>query len=482
VPRGVWGSRTDTPVYNDGVRGILIEFNELSPVLMDKFIAAGKLPNFERLREQSAVYLTEAEEEQENLEPWIQWVTVHSGLSFGEHGIKDLGDGYQLSEKNVWDVLSDRGRRVWVCGSMNINYAKPINGWVLPDPWARNVEPYPEEEFRPYHRFVSSNVQEYTREDIPLSRSEQVDFLKFMARHGLAPATVGAIVKQLARERRSDEHWKRAVILDRLQFDVFRSYWKRGNPDFATFFLNSTAHFQHLYWRNMEPEHFKVKPEPGEQAVYQDAILFGYEQMDAIVGRLLRAIGDDTALIFATALSQQPCLTYEDEGGKTLYRPLDFQAFLDAVGISAPAEAAPVMAEEFHLDFQGEAAAREAEAVLNGITFEGEPAMRVKRDGDSLLCGCQIWRQLDPDATLQSASGDTLGFFDLFYQIDLIKSGMHHRDGMLWIRRPGQAPSVHGDKVSLTSIAPTILDLYGIEPPASMRGPVLDGRPRAVAA
>jgi len=32
------------------MRLILAEFNELSPVLMDKFIAAGKLPNFERLR------------------------------------------------------------------------------------------------------------------------------------------------------------------------------------------------------------------------------------------------------------------------------------------------------------------------------------------------------------------------------------------------------------------------------------------------
>jgi len=32
------------------VRLIVAEFNELSPVLMDKFIAAGKLPSFERLR------------------------------------------------------------------------------------------------------------------------------------------------------------------------------------------------------------------------------------------------------------------------------------------------------------------------------------------------------------------------------------------------------------------------------------------------
>jgi len=46
------------------MRVILVEFNELSPVLMDKFIAAGKLPSFERLRGESQVYLTDAQEQQ----------------------------------------------------------------------------------------------------------------------------------------------------------------------------------------------------------------------------------------------------------------------------------------------------------------------------------------------------------------------------------------------------------------------------------
>jgi hypothetical protein len=149
---------------------------------------------------------------------------------------------------------------------------------------------------------------------------------------------------------------------------------------------------------------------------------------------------------------------------------------MKAVGITQQAEAAPVMAEEFHLDFQDEASARQAEALLTGVTLDGEAAVRVKREGASLLCGCQIWSQLDPDARLQTADGETLPFFDLFYQIDLIKSGMHHRDGMLWIRRPGEAPAVHSEKVSLTAIAPTILDMYGIEPPATMRGPALGSR------
>jgi hypothetical protein len=451
------------------VRLILVEFNELSPVLMDKFIAAGKLPNFARLRGESDVYLTDAQEEQEYLEPWIQWVTVHSGLTHAEHGITYLDEGHKLTRKNLWDLLSDAGKRVLVCGSMNIDYAKPLTGWVIPDPWATTVEPYPVEELRPYHRFVSANVQEYTRENLALSRREQAEFLAFMVRHGLSPATVTAIIRQLMRERSSDVQWQRAVLLDKLQYDVFSSYWKRGRPDFATFFLNSTAHYQHVYWRNMEPEHFTVKPAAGEQAVYQDAILYGYEQMDQIVGRLLGLAGADTTLMFATSLSQQPCLTYEETGGKTLYRPTDFGAFVETVGVSGAVDVAPVMAEEFHIRFDTEAMASAAESQLSRLRYGDSPVLGVRRQGTDLMCGCRIWERVEPDAVLRIEGDErTIPFHDLFYRVDIVKSGMHHPDGMLWVRRPERRHAEHTGKLPLTSIAPTILEMFGLEVPAYM--------------
>jgi len=119
-----------------------------------------------------------------------------------------------------------------------------------------------------------------------------------MARHGLSISTVRRVLSQLWRERRADVHWQRAVLLDRMQFDLFCWYFRKRRPEFSTFFLNRTAHFQHLYWRNMEPEHFTIQPEPGEQAIYQDAILFGYERMDELCGELMRLAGRDTTLIY----------------------------------------------------------------------------------------------------------------------------------------------------------------------------------------
>ena len=90
-----------------------------------------------------------------------------------------------------------------------------------------------------------------------------------MTLHGLSAATALGIAAQLGSECLSARaRWRRAMILDRLQFDVFRWYFRRHNPDFATFFLNSTAHLQHVHWRNMDPEPFKIKPTNEEQREY----------------------------------------------------------------------------------------------------------------------------------------------------------------------------------------------------------------------
>jgi hypothetical protein len=72
-------------------RLFLIEFNELCPAFLQKFMDQGLLPNFQRFYSSSTAFTTDAQEEFPNLEPWIQWPTVHSGMSFAEHHIFNLG-------------------------------------------------------------------------------------------------------------------------------------------------------------------------------------------------------------------------------------------------------------------------------------------------------------------------------------------------------------------------------------------------------
>ena len=83
----------------------------------------------------------------------------------------------------------------------------------------------------------------------------------FMLRNGLTIQTGRAIARQLVSERHDPGlKWRRASLLDHIQYDLFRRLNRRHDVRFATFFCNSTAHYQHYYWRNMEPERFEIGP------------------------------------------------------------------------------------------------------------------------------------------------------------------------------------------------------------------------------
>src|SRR5262249_24430363 len=203
---------------------------------------------------------------------------------------------------------------------------------------------------------------------VRLGAQQYLRFAWFMLRHGLSPATVMASARQVLSERFGRTKWRRATILDRLQFDVFRHYYRKLGPTFSTFFVNSTAHFQHVYWRNLQPARFELKPTEAEQRSYGDAVRYGYQCMDTIVGEILAMAGDEARVVFATALSQQPCLTYESVGGKIFPKPHRFERLLQFAGIDPRScMAEPVMSEEFHLRFADVAAAEEARSQLMAL-------------------------------------------------------------------------------------------------------------------
>lgn len=448
---------------------ILIEFNELTPSLMFKFMGQGHLPNFKRFYEESEVYTTDAREEGENLNPWVQWITIHSGLPADQHGIKRLSDGHHLKSKAIWDILSDSGYRVWVCGSMNARYDKPLRGFLLPDPWSSGLTPFPAEEFEAYYDFVRDQVQEHTNTKRQVSKLRAWRFVTYMLTHGLSLGTLGAIVRQLVGERRGRGRWKRASLMDRLQWDLFSYYYGKCRPHFTTFFLNSTAHYQHSYWRNMEPEKFAVKPSEQDNRQYGEAILYGYQQMDLLMGRFLKLAGQDTTLVFCTGLSQQPYLKAEEAGGRYYYRLIGTQVLADPIGITHPFEFTPLMSDQALLRFADEESCVHAEQVLQSYRLFDGPAFWCQRTGASLMVQCQWTKAVSENVELlQQGSGRRVPFFKVFYSMDVLKSGFHHPDGMLWVRRPSREHVVHSEKLSICAIAPMVLQHFGMAPPEEM--------------
>lgn len=453
---------------------VVLELNELCPPLLERFIARGDLPNLARLRSGSAGFITEAGEPQVHLNPWIQWVTAHTGAGYDAHGVFKLGEGSGLTLPTVADAVGDAGGQVWLCGPMNVVPTEPVRGRWLPDPWNPGNAPVPAE-LEPFAAFVRANVQEHTNASARLSRSAYLRFLAFMARHGLSAGTVAATTRQLVGERTGRrERWRRAALLDRFQWDLFRHHWMRDRPTFATYFSNTTAHYQHVYWRYMDPEPFTLKPSTEELARYGDAVPFGYREMDRLVGEALAMVDDDTTLVFCTALSQQPYLLKEDEGGNRFHRPHDMADLLGRLGVVGLQSVAPVMAAQFHAFFETEHAAEAAADLLGGTTVDGRAAFEVRLVGTDVFTGCALTTDVAADAVLVTPGGVRLPFHEHLYRAETAKSGYHHPDGALWIRSPGLAPTLVDERVPLRSVAPTLLTLLGVPVPSTMTSPALE--------
>jgi Type I phosphodiesterase / nucleotide pyrophosphatase len=432
-------------------RLILLEFNELCPHLVDRFIDEGALPNFKRLREASETFITHTNDEV--LEPWTQWVTVHTGVPFSEHGIRDLDEAEKVTHNTFWDDLADEN--VLLMSPMNVKFRRRNQWLFMPDPWAASQ--VPSAELEPFYNFIRAAVNSHARTD-RLDLKVATKAVRFLLAHGLTLNTINAAIRQLFGERfgRRDVKWRRATILDRLLWDVFAHFWRgTRQPRVGIFFSNATAHYQHKYWSHYDPSLFSLKPDAAEVETYGNVIRFGYQAHDRLIGKAMALAGEGTAIALCTALSQQPMLDYEVRGGKHMFLVKDFAALQAALGVSAPARAESLMAEESWLHFATEAEGAEGYRKFSSAkTGDGRALFKLRGfDGRSFIIGCGVFAsEVDPRTTVVNAAGASMSFHEHFLQMETVTTAKHHRDGIFWLM--SGRPSRHAPKSGFAGTLP----------------------------
>jgi len=188
---------------------LLLEFNEICPPLLKRWMEHGKLPNFSALHYSSQVFTTMADvSEPDYLEPWIQWYSIHTGLPYDDHRVFYLTDGPKAEHSDIWRCLAGLGKSVMNCGSMNARALAGTGVFYLPDPWCNNEPAWPTE-IEVFKTVMAKLVQESTR-GVALAVNEWLPFMTFLLRHGLAADTVRAVLTQVSSERLSqaDVKWR----------------------------------------------------------------------------------------------------------------------------------------------------------------------------------------------------------------------------------------------------------------------------------
>ena len=91
-----------------------VQLNELNFDLLKSIdVNTSAFPNFNRFIDLFDFQETFAENEYQNLEPWIQWVSFYTGQSFSEHKIFHLGDTEKKgTTETIFQKMERKGLRV----------------------------------------------------------------------------------------------------------------------------------------------------------------------------------------------------------------------------------------------------------------------------------------------------------------------------------------------------------------------------------
>lgn len=445
-------------------RVIQIELNELSKEVIDQLVAKNKLPAFNRINSQWLYLRTTSEDDYEKLEPWIQWVTAHTGKTYDEHQIFRLSDVHKLQHEQVWETLSKSGIQSGIIGSMNIIRRNTDGGTFFPDPWAIYNETYPEP-LRPLWDLISTRVQGHATKKITFGDIKKG--LQACLSLGLSPAIYWKMAKQiLSQKMNAKNKWKLACVFDEFLAEIFIRVLRKTEYGFYTLFLNAIAHYQHHYWRAFDIKPFKPEIKYDDINEDDDPIMHGYEVYDRILKRIFKEIKNDpdTLIIIVSALSQVPYTAKDHEGGMNYYRLNDHKAFAQTIGLSGnDFKIFPLMSRDWQIQYSNEAARQHAIAILSGLTVKGTTLFNIRENTPGFIfVETAYTKGIDPNDHIQTTDGNHVVKFKEVFTNIAIKSGHHSGIGNLWISDPDAVAAKKDQEISLSEIYNLNLQALGV--------------------
>lgn len=365
---------------------LLLELNEINFDYVRTYGRLGKLPALNCLIADHGVSNTISEQAYENLEPWIQWVTAHTGLPLSEHGVRRLGDIVNHDIDQIWEILERQGLKVGAVSPMNASNRCKDPAFFVPDPWTGTTVSGSRMLSR-LHKSVSQAVNDNAKANI--TAKSAVGLLGGLMRFARIRNCGGYLADLRAAINRRP--WRRAMLLDRLLCDILITQTKSKSPDFASLFLNAGAHIQHHYLFNSAAYNGVLRNPDWYLKAGEDPVLDVYSLYDSIVADIRRSL-PGYRLILATGLRQEP----HDE--VTLYwRLKDHAAFLSSLAIPFQ-RVEPRMSRDFVVFCHDEYEANMASRILTAIkSEEGEPIFEVDNRGTSLFVMLVWAKDIDPD-------------------------------------------------------------------------------------
>ena len=398
---------------------ILLGLNELNFDYIKFYINQGLLPNFKKIFEIQKPIETVSENEYRLLEPWVQWVTIHTGKTFEEHNIFRLGDIVNYPElSQIFEELETEGLSVGAVSPFNAENRLKNPSFFVPDPWTKT---------NPSGNWIVKALYQAVHQSVNDNAKSKLN-LKSMISLALGLILYVPIsrwfhyVKTVSKAKNPGA---KAVVLDSLLADVHLTLWKKYKPDFSNLFLNSGAHVQHHYLFNSKAYQGDLKNPDWYCPDGFDPLIQILSEYDYQIGKLLKL--NNVNLVIATGLHQQPheYLTF-------YWRLKEHVKFAVMIGIKNFSEILPRMSRDFLVKFNKETDALNAENLLNSFYASKDDIkiFEVDNRGTSLFVELMYPNDIDESDSIYSKESNLkLEKFKTYIAFVAIKNGEHNGIG-----------------------------------------------------
>jgi hypothetical protein len=398
------------------VQLLMLELNEVNFDHVLSFVSRGGMPNLAGLIREHGMAKTQSESAYEEIEPWIQWVTAHTGLPFKDHRVFRLGDIVHHELEQIWEHLEKQGLRVGAISPMNATNRTRAAAFFVPDPWTP-TQISGGRLLAGLHNAVQQLVNDNARARVTVPAAA---WLTAGAARYARARNYPRYARMLALA--ASRPWLKSMILDLLLADIFAKETRRTQPHFASLFLNAAAHIQHHYMFNSSAYRGERRNPSWYVAAHFDPVADVYRLYDDIVGQL-RQLFPAARLMIATGLHQDP------HAEVTFYwRLKDHAAFLRRLGVQFE-RVEPRMSRDFLVACASKESAAAAERCLRSVQHEtGLALFEVDNRGHDLFVTL-TWPHDIEDTFIYLASGRRVRGFRDDVAFVAIKNGEHNGVG-----------------------------------------------------
>ena len=414
---------------------------------------------------------------------WMSMMTSKDPGRLGFYGLRNRVDySYEkmatanstfVKEPTVWDILSERGKRVILIGVPQTYPPKPVNGEMV----TCFLTPSTDKQFT-YPASFKEEVQRVTGGYI-------LDAVGFRVDEEEKDRVLKTIYEMTEKRFRLARH----MVDTRADWDFFMMV--EMGPD----------RIHHMFWKYTDPEHPKYVP--GNK--YEESIHEYYKFVDAQIGELLAKVGDETSVLIVS-----------DHGARGMVGGICFNEWLIREGYlvlkNRPEKAVPV--EQCEVDWSRTRAwgsgGYYARLMINvkgrepqGIVEQGEEYERVRTELIEKLAALHDHNgdhmqtfAVRPEDVYKEVRGVPPDLFVYFGNLSWRSVGSvwprepdsiytfendtgpddanHDWHGIFVMRDGANGDSLEGHGMNLKDVAPTVLSLLGEEVPEDMEGKVIN--------